>query len=94
LWERIELIDVGTMVANEVAVATSIADSGDTPKLWNKKNSTGTITIPPPTPNKPAKTPANTPVASNAKSVGILFVINSMIFINDYFYFSLLLSFY
>ena len=75
------------MVAIEVAVATSIADPGDTPKLWNKKNSTGTITIPPPTPNKPAKMPANTPVASNAKMVEILIVINSMILINYYFYF-------
>jgi hypothetical protein len=76
------------MVASEVAVATSIADSDDTPKLWNKKNSTGTMTIPPPTPNRPAKIPANIPVPTNAKKVGILFVINSMILIRDYFYFS------
>jgi hypothetical protein len=79
------------MVASEVAVATSIADSDDTPKLWNKKNSTGTMTIPPPTPNKPAKIPANTPVPTNAKKVEILFVINSMILIRYYFYSSFLL---
>ena len=74
------------MVASEVAVATSIAVSGDTPKLWNKKNNTGTMTIPPPTPNKPAKIPANTPVATKAKIVGILFVINSIIIIHYYLY--------
>ncbi|MFT6920988.1 MAG: hypothetical protein ACJA2G_003644, partial [Cognaticolwellia sp.] len=34
-----------------------------------------------------AKTPANTPVVTNVKMVGILFVINSMIFINYYLYF-------
>ena len=48
LWcERIELIDVGIIVASDVAVAITIEDSADTPKLWNKKKSTGTITMPP-----------------------------------------------
>jgi hypothetical protein len=77
------------MVANEVAVATSIADSADTPNLWNMKNSIGTMTIPPPTPNKPAKIPPNMPVVSNAKMARILVVINSMIFIHSYFYYKI-----
>ena len=41
--------------------------------------------MPPPTPNKPAKMPANTPVAIRAKKVEILLEINSMIFIDTTF---------
>ena len=33
LCELIELIDVGTIVANEVAVAITMAESAETPKL-------------------------------------------------------------
>ena len=77
-----ELIEVGIIVARDVAVATSIADSADVPKLWNKKNNTGTMTMPPPTPNKPAKMPAKTPVAANPIIVAGWLIINSMILIN------------
>ena len=80
-----ELTDVGTMVAKEVAVAISMADSGDTPKLWKRKKSTGTMTIPPPTPSRPARIPAKTPVATKAKKVGKLLAINSMIGMKRYF---------
>lgn len=79
--ERMELIDVGTIVAREVAVATSMADSGDAPKLWKRKNNTGTMTIPPPTPSNPARIPAKIPVATKLKKVGKFVVMNSMIVI-------------
>lgn len=82
LWcDRMELRDVGTMVASDVAVATSMAVSADTPKLWNKKNSTGTMTMPPPTPSKPARIPAKIPVAISPRIVVGWLVINSMMFI-------------
>ena len=78
LCERMELREVGIIVAREVAVAIDIAESAETPKLWKRKNKTGTITIPPPTPNSPASIPAKTPVVANARIVGVLLVINSM----------------
>ena len=68
------------MVASDVAVAINMADSGETPKPLNKKNNTGTMTMPPPTPNNPAKIPAKMPVAAKAKKVVALVVKNSMMF--------------
>ena len=77
--ERIELIDVGTIVASDVAVAMYIALCGLTPKDWKRKNNTGTITMPPPTPSSPASKPANIPVPTNAAIVGRLFNTSSII---------------
>ena len=76
--ERIDEIDVGTMVASDVAVAIIMADSGLTPKPCSKKYSTGTITIPPPTPKSPAKIPAKIPVAIKATIIGHWFIISVM----------------
>ena len=76
---------MGIIVARDVAVATTIAVSEDIPKLWNRKNKTGTITIPPPTPSRPARVPANIPVAISAKKVKILSDKNSIMPINNDF---------
>ena len=70
---------MGMIVAREVAVATSIADSGDTPKLWKRKKSTGTMTIPPPTPSNPARIPAKIPVTTKPTKVGKSADVTSMI---------------
>ena len=53
-----------------VAVAIAIADAALTPNPCSKKYKTGTMTIPPPTPSNPARTPAKTPVAINAATMG------------------------
>jgi hypothetical protein len=65
-------------VAREVAVAITMALSEDTPSAWKRKNSTGTMTIPPPTPSRPAKSPAKTPVPINDKITVRLSIKNCM----------------
>ena len=78
-------MEVGTIVASDVVVATTIAVSGDTPKFWNRKNKTGTMTMPPPTPNSPAKVPAKAPTAIKANRVRKLSTRNEMRFTNGCF---------
>ena len=65
-WARADMIDVGMMVANEVPTATCMRTDSSMPSSVNRWYSTGTMTMPPPTPSRPARMPATTPVASSA----------------------------
>ena len=58
---RIELTEVKMMVASEVPTAIWVSTSGEKP--WAPKLNTraGTMINPPPTPNRPASTPAQAP---------------------------------
>jgi hypothetical protein len=68
-WLRAELMDVGMMAASEVATATCMRYSSGTPAKRRAYSSTGTVTMPPPTPSMPATKPASTPdTASTATS--------------------------
>ena len=49
------------MVAKEVPIAICVNVSAENPWASNTKTSTGTTTMPPPTPNRPAVKPANIP---------------------------------
>src|SRR3954465_13686244 len=70
---------VGTIVNSEVAVATNMAVAGLTPAACNTKYNTGTMTMPPPTPSKPARIPAKAPVIIMAIMVGSHWLQNSFI---------------
>src|SRR5690606_22740596 len=70
LCERIELIDVGTMVARQVAVATSIADSGETQKPRTRQSDGGTTKSQLPPPTGRGSLQAKKPVAIRASGVG------------------------
>ena len=61
------------MIPKEEATATCITISVEYPKLIKTKYITGTIIIPPPTPNKPARKPDIKPVD---KKINIKYVIN------------------
>ena len=65
-WARADEMDVGMMVASDVATAMCMRIAGSTPTNPSAVSSTGTITMPPPIPNNPASTPATAPVASIA----------------------------
>src|SRR5687768_962764 len=54
-------MEVGMMAASEVATATCMRYSSGTPAKRNENSSTGTVTMPPPTPSRPARKPAATP---------------------------------
>src|SRR5262245_56276982 len=58
---RAELIEVGMMAASDVATATCMRYSSGTPTKRSEYSSTGTVTMPPPTPSIPAAKPATTP---------------------------------
>ena len=58
---RAELIEVGMIAASDVATATCMRYSSGTPAKRSEYSSTGTVTMPPPTPSNPATNPANTP---------------------------------
>ena len=49
------------MIASEVPMQSCIRTSSGTPNMRNTSNSTGTITAPPPIPNRPASTPVRIP---------------------------------
>ena len=49
------------MAASEVATATCMRYSSGTPAKRSENSSTGTVTMPPPTPRRPAANPAMTP---------------------------------
>ncbi|MNW19345.1 hypothetical protein D3C71_2192920 [compost metagenome] len=49
------------MVASEVPTARWVSTPGSTPWAVKLNTSTGTMMIPPPTPNSPASTPAAAP---------------------------------
>ncbi|MNE79423.1 hypothetical protein D3C80_1759050 [compost metagenome] len=55
------LIEVKTMVASEVPTAICVSTSGEKPWAVKLYTSTGTMIMPPPTPNSPASTPAQAP---------------------------------
>ena len=63
LWARIEEIEVGMIVTSDVATAIGMAIAGSKCSVVMIQNSTGTMTMPPPTPSSPARIPATTPVA-------------------------------
>ena len=65
-WARAETIDVGMIVASDVPTAMCMRTDGSMSSSENRWYSTGTMTMPPPTPNSPARMPATTPVASSA----------------------------
>src|SRR6187397_311602 len=67
---RAELIDVGMMAASEVATATCMRYSSGTPAKRSENSSTGTVTMPPPTPSRPAANPAMTPDAARMAKSG------------------------
>ena len=56
------------MVASEVATATFICTASGMPKSGKTLKSSGTITMPPPTPSRPASVPETKPVAAMAKA--------------------------
>ncbi len=60
-WVIIELTDVKTMVASEVPTARWVRMSWEKPCALKLNTSTGTMISPPPTPNRPASTPAKPP---------------------------------
>ncbi len=60
-------------MANDVPTAKCISTSLLYPANLNAKNNNGTIIIPPPAPNSPAKNPDKHP---NAKSKKIIFISN------------------
>ena len=60
-----ELIEVTTMVANDVPMARWVITSGEKSYAVKIQTNAGTIIMPPPTPNKPALTPANAPAITN-----------------------------
>jgi hypothetical protein len=49
------------MAASEVATAMCMRHSSGTPAKRSEYSSTGTVTMPPPTPSSPAAKPATTP---------------------------------
>ena len=55
-------MEVNTMVENEVPNAIAINCASGTPAWGNKINSMGTIIVPPPMPNSPAKKPVTAPI--------------------------------
>ena len=61
-------IEVITIVASEVPTARCMTTDSSMPSLRNSQTSTGTITRPPPTPSRPAMTPATRPVSRYAAS--------------------------
>ena len=58
------------MVASEVAMAMCMDQSADTPPARRMTSSTGTSTMPPPTPSRPATTPANSEHATSTSNHG------------------------
>src|SRR5690242_8271587 len=52
---------VGTMMASEVPMQSCMRTSSGTPSTRKTSYSTGTITEPPPMPNRPANTPTTMP---------------------------------
>src|SRR3974390_866641 len=52
---------VGTMIASEVPTQSCMRTSSGTPSTRKPSNSTGTMTAPPPMPNRPAISPVTTP---------------------------------
>ena len=65
---RAETMEVGTMVASEVPTASFIWIASGMPKSGKTLNSTGTMTMPPPTPSSPARVPEMVPVAAIASA--------------------------
>lgn len=63
------------MDANDVDNAIGITSSGLTPTLGNKYTNAGTITKPPPIPNKPARKPATQP--SIKQNINVLMIITT-----------------
>ncbi|MNR15483.1 hypothetical protein D3C85_1320200 [compost metagenome] len=61
---RDEEMAVGMIVASEVATATCIRTEESTPIHVSTRSSTGTMTMPPPTPSSPARRPPTAPVSS------------------------------
>ena len=55
-------MEVNTMVENEVPSAIAISCASGTPARGNKINSMGTMIVPPPMPNSPAKKPVTAPI--------------------------------
>src|SRR5689334_15543135 len=63
-------MEVGMMAASDVATATCMRYSSGTPAKRNEYSSTGTVTMPPPTPSMPAAKPAKTPEAASTRISG------------------------
>lgn len=61
-----DITDVGMIVASDVPTAKCMRMAGSTSKKEKMWKRTGTMTIPPPTPSRPAINPAITPVKSRA----------------------------
>ena len=58
------------MAASDVATATCMRYSSGTPAKRSEYSSTGTVTMPPPTPSMPATNPATTPDTARMASSG------------------------
>ncbi|MNZ79382.1 hypothetical protein D3C78_979840 [compost metagenome] len=58
---RMALIEVKTMVASDVPTARWVSTEASKPCKVKLNTSTGTMMMPPPTPNSPASTPAQAP---------------------------------
>ena len=61
--------EVNKMVDMDVTMAILIDKSSATPMLPNIKLNTGTISKPPPKPNKPAMKPTTVPVRPSSKKI-------------------------
>ena len=58
-------MEVNKIIAIDDAIETCITTSDEYPRLIKTKYETGTIIIPPPTPNNPARKPEIKPVDKN-----------------------------
>jgi len=80
-WLRVELTEVAMMVAKDVPTATCMRTASSRPMVVNRWNSTGTMTMPPPTPSNPAARPPAAPAANKmAASTARLERSSSMIY--------------
>jgi len=60
-WARTEEIEVKMMVASDVPIARCMMADSAICWWWKIQANAGTMINPPPTPSKPAMTPANAP---------------------------------
>ncbi len=83
LWcARIEDSAMNVMVASEVPIAHCMITPGLTPWRWSSSAMTGTMSMPPPMPSRPAVTPAAAPLSINAtiSTVLVLFAARNRLF--------------
>src|SRR5699024_4455845 len=66
MWARVDVVAVTTIVDSDVPTAKCMLTALSTPISVNSVYKTGTMTMPPPTPSKPASIPVKTPAPTIA----------------------------